>query len=210
MNKLVISLVVLLAGNVWSMNSQTSVVNKQLEIAVTALDEVKSPADWQLVRGRFERLSVVDQANWLPLYYLAYADIMLSFRASSADEKMKYMDNASTCLEKIKSVKVTDPVALSEIATLRGFWYFAQMAINPAVNGPKYAGVTTASFTEAIQLNSENPRAIFLNAYFRKSMASAMNDTYEPFSKDLERADLLLAQQSAQGIMPHWGIFRMQ
>lgn len=50
MNKLVISLVVLLAGNVWSMNSQTSVVNKQLEIAVTALDEVKSPADLLLAQ----------------------------------------------------------------------------------------------------------------------------------------------------------------
>lgn len=210
MKKLVVCLMVLLVCNVWCMNGQDQAMTRQLELAVTALDGAKSTAEWQLARGRFERLSMVDKENWFPCYYLAYTDITLSFQTTSADEKQKYLDDASACLEKLSQMKVTEKTILSEINTLQGYWYFAQMAINPAVNGPKYAGAITACFAKAIQLNPENPRAIFLNAYFQKSMAAAMQQNYPTFGEEMEQAAALLAGQSRESTMPHWGIFKMK
>lgn len=206
MKKLVMYLIVLFVCSVWGIHAQIPSANSQLETAIALLDSAKSKTDMEQVRNRFERLRMVDAEAWLPCYYQAYTDIVLSFREETPERKLSYLEEARTCLDRLKRMKLMDMSARSEISTLSGYWYFAQMALNPAVNGPKYVGVITACYQEALKMNPENPRAIFLNAYFQKSMATFMNQTYASFEEDMQKARTLLNTQSQQTLYPHWGI----
>lgn len=177
-----------------------------LEQAVYQLDNARTPDEWKQARNLFERLSLADPSAWLPGYYLAYTDIELSFRTNEVQQKQYYLKEASDCLEKLKKMKMNDPKERSEVSTLRGYWYFAQMAIDPAQNGPKYAGIVTNLYGEALKLNPENPRAIYLNAVFQHSMASFMGGTYEKLNDDIQRAMKLFKVQTKDNTSPHWEV----
>lgn len=186
-----------------SIHSQSS--STPLETAVKQLDLAENVSDLKQVRLQFERLSVMDPTAWIPYYYLAYIDIELSFYVTDGKEKLQYLEESQTYLDKLKKMKITDPKELSEISTLRGYWYFAQMAINPATNGPRYSGVIINCYREALKLNPDNPRAIFLNAHFQQNMARFMGSSYPQFDKDIEKAQSLFENESTETVLPHWG-----
>lgn len=175
-----------------------------LEKAVAALDTTRSASGWKAVRNQFQRLAVADAANWLPLYYQAYTDIELVFRTSDVEERNLYLQDAQICLEELNKMKPSADAIRSEWLTLSGYWYYAQVAVDPAANGPKYAGLISARFAEALQRNSENPRAILLNASFQQRMAAFMHTSYSRYADDLRQASGLLEQETAD-VFPHWG-----
>jgi len=186
-----------------SIQSQSSLT--PMEAAVKKLDLVENLSDLKQVRLQFERISMMDPTVWLPYYYLAYIDIELSFYVADDKEKLQYLAESQTYLEKLKKMKISDPKESSEISTLRGYWYFAQMAIDPAVNGPRYSGVIINCYSEALKLNPDNPRAILLNAHFQQNMARFMNGSYPKFEEDIERARSLFENESTETVLPHWG-----
>jgi len=184
-----------------------SATNTLLEKAVSTLDNARSVDEWKEARGIFERLSSVDPQNWLPLYYLAYTDITLSFQVEDEKKKSKYLTEAEDYLNQLKKLKISVPEESSEISTLRGYWYYAQMAINPGTNGPKYAGIITGCYKEALISNENNPRAILLNALFQKSMASFINGNYPEYENDLKRAKDIFDLPVTNPVFPHWGAY---
>lgn len=175
-----------------------------LETAVARLDSARTPADWKAARALFQRLASCDTGNWLPVYYQAYTDIELVFRTADASEKQLYLEEAGVCLATLEKMKTTDATVRSEWLTLNAYWHYARVAVDPAVNGPKYAGVITARFAEALQLNPRNPRALLLNASFQQRMAAFMNGSYPGYADDRTQAAALLDQE-AVGVLPHWG-----
>lgn len=175
-----------------------------LEKAVATLDTTRSPSGWKVARDQFQRLSVADAANWLPLYYQAYTDIELVFRTSRVEERSLYLQDAGICLERLNKMKPSADAIRSEWLTLSGYWYYAQVAIDAAANGPKYAGLISARFAEALQKNPRNPRAILLNASFQQRMAAFMHTSYPRYADDLRQASALLEQETAN-VFPHWG-----
>ncbi len=179
--------------------------SKALETAVQSVDQATSEVDWKQARSRFERLAGANAADWLPWYYVAYVDIELSFRVTDPAEKQQYLQDAETCLDMLKKLKITDPKALSEVNMLRGYRYFALMAIDPATNGPRYAGVVAEYYGEALKQNPDNPRAIFCNAQFQHQMAAFMGGAYKLFDADIERAQILFASEAKDTVSPHWG-----
>lgn len=176
-----------------------------LQQAVARLDSASTPAEWLQARARFERLSLADDAGWLPCYYLAFTDIELFFRTSDEKEQTLYLEEAGQWLDRLKKMKMKNPAERSEIATLQGYWHYARVAANPGANGPKYAGLVLSSLGEALRLNPENPRALLLNASFRQRMAAAMRQTYEPYQAEMDRAAVLLEQPVTPAESPHWG-----
>ena len=149
-------------------------------------------------RAQLERLSAAPSANWLILYYLAYADIELSFRVENVDQKVQYIQEAQTLLAKIEDGD------LSETETLLGYSYFALMAIDPRTNGPKYAAPIIACYEKALKVNTANPRAVFLNALLRNNMAQAMGGRYKEFESDIARSKELFALQDTTSVKPYW------
>lgn len=175
-----------------------------LEKAVATLDTTRSASGWKAARNQFQRLAVADAGNWLPLYYQAYTDIELVFRTSDVEERSLYLQDAGRCLEKLNKMKTSSDAIRSECLTLSGYWYYAQVAVDPAGNGPKYAGLISARFAEALQSNPLNPRAMLLNASFQQRMAAFMNTSYPRYADDRQQASVLLEQETAD-VFPHWG-----
>lgn len=205
MKQLISYVLVVFISVLISVNAHSQSISAPLESAVRQIDQASNPAEWKQGRSAFERLTMVDATAWLPMYYLAYTDIQLSFMSSDPKEKMQYIDEAQTCLEKLQKMKVQDPKDRSEISTLKGYWYYAQMAMNPAVNGPRYSGAIINCYQEALKLNPNNPRAIFLNASFQENMAQFMNGHYPSLEEDMKRADVLFSQEPTDTVAPHWG-----
>ncbi|MDR2681359.1 MAG: hypothetical protein LBC47_11185 [Tannerella sp.] len=150
-------------------------------------------------RAQLERLCTDTAANWLTLYYLAYADIELSFRMENTEQKLLYIKEAQDCLLKINGGDV------SEVETLRGYAYFALMAINPAENGPRYAQDILACLGKALQINPDNPRAVVINAIFKNNMYKSMGSRYKEFETDMNRCRKLFDGQDTTSVKPCWG-----
>lgn len=197
-----ILLAVVLLFNIGTITSQT---NSAVEKAVEKVDQAQTLEDWKQCRNQFERLAVMEADNWLPAYYMIYTDIKLSFWSENGTEKERYLEEAKNYLEKIKKMKLTDNKIRSEINTIRGYIYYALMALNPSVNGPRYTGLVIDCYSDALKLNPENPRAILLNAYFQKSLAAFMNSNYNTFEDDLKKAYILLEKEDKHNAFPHWG-----
>lgn len=193
-----------LCAGMW-LNAQEAVSPSLLETAVTRLDTVTTVSGWKEVRQDFERLYAAESPGWLPAYYLAYTDITLLFLSSDPVEKEGYKEEAGTCLEQLERMELPDEAARSETSTLKGYWYYARVALDPAVNGPKYAGLITACFAEALRRNPANPRALSLNASFQRHMATFLHRKYEAYEAEMERAARLFEAQSRSGVMPRWG-----
>ena len=187
-----------------SVKAQEPAVHPLLEAAVARLDTVSSAGGLKEVRKEFERLYAAEAAGWLPVYYLAYTDISLLFFPARDAEKEQYRNEAETCLDQLAKMKLPDAVR-SEVAALKGYGYYAQVALDPAANGPKYAGIILSCFAEALRLNPANPRAILLNALFRKHMAAFLHQEYGAYAAEVQRADSLFDAESRSALVPRWG-----
>ncbi|MCD7938408.1 MAG: hypothetical protein LUG98_16235 [Tannerellaceae bacterium] len=190
---------------VLSMNAviaQNPATEKFLAETVQQLDHVTTQEERIELRNRFERISSMEPDAWLPLYYQAYTDINLFFSAPQTGEK--WLADAEECLEKLREIKRLPKEVQSEIVSLRGYYYFALMALNPAQNGPKYSGNTLGLYGEALKLNPDNPRAIQLNALLQQQVAAFMGGSYAQLGEDMEKAARLHAEEDKESVLPHW------
>ena len=175
---------------------------QELSPNLNNLKKAQSPADFVQARNQLERLNLVAPDNWLILYYLAYTDVELSFRIPTKEEKMRYLDEAHTYLKKLSDLSDAD---FSEVYTLRGYQIYALIATDPQTNGPKYFSDVSTWYEKALRINPNNPRALLLSALFKNDTAKFMNDIYENFYQDIEKAVALLTTENTEGLTPTWG-----
>ncbi len=175
---------------------------QELDSVVAMVNNAKSVLEFIQVRNQLERVSINHPQEWLADYYLAYTDVQLSFRLPLKEEKMRYLNDAQNYLKKLSDRAGAD---LSEVYTLKGYRLYALIASDPQTNGPRYYGEITADYAKAIELNPNNPRAIILSALFKNDMAKFMNQHYENFHKEVEKATTLFAGESTATIIPTWG-----
>ena len=177
-----------------------------LEQIASKLNRPMPTVELRELRNQAERLCVNSSPDWLDYYYVAYADIELSFRTTNEQEKTQYLNDAQNYLSKIADGD------RSEISTLQGYWYFALMALDPRVNGPKYASSIISCYEKALKINPDNPRAILLYAIFKNRMEKSMGGEYKELSSDIERAQKLFNAQDTLSKKPYWGgsLFKLQ
>ncbi len=201
----VISMVMIaLFVNLLTLCAQDELAEKQIQTAVQQLDQAHTAGALQHARAMFERLSSLYSDEWLPLYYRGLAGIHLSFRMEDDQQKKQLLDDAGECIDHLRRIKNLPGEVRSEITTLRGYWLYAQMAMNPAENGPQLTPQLTSVYAEALSLNSSNPRAIALNAYFQQSLASFTGGSYDRLEEDVRRAKELNALEDKDSSFPHW------
>jgi len=154
------------------------------------------------VRSQLERFIVSQPRQWLAVYYLAYVDIQLSFRVPGKSEKLQYLSEAESSLNTLSELKETDK---SEIYTLKGFRFYGLIASDPQTNGPKYSGEIINDYETALGINPNNPRAVILSTLFKNDMAKFMQQPYENFQKDVDKAATLLSTENKTVLTPTWG-----
>ncbi|MFA8435064.1 MAG: tetratricopeptide repeat protein [Marinifilaceae bacterium] len=155
--------------------------------------------------GLFERIASAEKENWLPNYYvgLVLTTQVFSNRDKSQAEAMLTKAQKHLDIAQKKSPKN------SELLCLQGFINTAKITLDPMTNGQKLSQATIETYKKAIQLDPNNPRALYLLAEFQINMAkffgSDTTEYYEMIIKSLEKFNTFKAPEA---FYPNWGAER--
>lgn len=150
----------------------------------------------------FDRIGQAEKTNWLPYYYAANVAITSSFAERNKEKKELLLEKASENIKKAMELSKDN----SEIYTLKGLLLTSIVSSNPMVNGPKYTGETIEIYNKAMQLDSTNPRPIYLNGQFQMGAAKFFKQDLEPFCKEVQSSLDKFDNFTPKGkYYPNWG-----
>ncbi len=131
---------------------------KTMETTIAMLDTVESPGSMMAVSNRFERIANAEQKEWLPLYYAAFCQIMISYMESDNEKKDEILDKAQALVDKANELEKKN----SEIHILMGWIYSARIMVDPMTRGQKFGPQSSAMYTAAEQYDETNPRVDYM------------------------------------------------
>jgi len=129
-------------------------------LSIETLFQSKTISEYVEVANQFERISQIEKAEWLPLYYASFAYIMISFQEPDNAKKDTYLDQAQKYLDQAKAIAPNE----SELYMLQGFLYPSRINVDPMNRGMLYIGDMNKSLDKALELNPDNPRVYYLRA----------------------------------------------
>ncbi len=147
---LLISLVIMVSVCFSQNDKYKTAMKKNIEL----FSEAKSLDDFNKLVNQFDRITISEPDNWLPLYYLTRATVFQSRSEKDTGKKDLILDNAQKHLDKALELKGN----LSELYVLQGFIHQSRIEVDPAGRGQKYSTMSHEAFEKAKSLNPENPR----------------------------------------------------
>ncbi len=200
MNKITLTLVLSLI--VTSVFGQDSMYEKTMKKNIDSLYAAKKIADYQKVANSFEIVAVKENDKWLPLYYVAFSKILMSYAEKDAAKKDVYLDDAQKSID--KAFKISDKE--DELYVLQGMLHQARISVSPMSRGQKYSILAEKSFNEASVLNPDNPRIYYLRAtnilHTPKMYGGGKEKALPYFQKAKEKYDKFTLLNE---LMPNWG-----
>lgn len=169
---------------------------------IKAVYEAKEIADYQLSVNAFIRIASVEKSRWEPSYYTAFGYVMMANRENTGAQKDVYLDEALKFIEAGKKLAPSE----SELVALEGFVYMMKVTVDPASRGMIYAPKAMQTYSAALALNPENPRALAMMAQMQygtsQFFGSPVTEACETNSKALEK---FKTYQSDNILAPTWG-----
>jgi hypothetical protein len=152
-------LIALLLGLVSSLFAQDDKYTKAMEENLASMHTLKSNADWQGVANKFERIASMKSGEWLPLYWVSYCYLRMSFEEKELTKKDQLSDQADKFCQKIADLKVEN----DEIFVLKA--YIAQARLSADGMGRwQIEGMNfKTNLEKAKAANPENPRIYLLS-----------------------------------------------
>nr|HQH40789.1 hypothetical protein [Bacteroidales bacterium] len=115
--------------------SQESRYEKAMKEQLLALDTTSSNEGLTRIAMAFERIARADTSQWLPAYYAAYVNVVVSFNENDPVRKDAILDKAEEMLIVSKSRKPDE----SENAVVEAFLYLARIQAYPMERGMEYS-----------------------------------------------------------------------
>lgn len=169
---------------------------------ITLLDSAKSLTDFQAAGNIFERIGNAEKNKWLPFYYSAYANIIISSIEQNKEMKDTYLDKADKYLATADSLTKNN----SEIFTLKAFSAEMRISINPMQRWQKYGGIFSQMIAEAIKADSTNPRPEYLQGqmllYTPEQFGGGDNNAKPVLQSSLKKYNEFKPESE---IHPNWG-----
>jgi len=157
MKKLIVTFVFV---SIFSFGFSNENYEKAMGLSIETLFQSKTISEYVEVANQFERISQIEKAEWLPLYYASFAYIMISFQEPDNAKKDTYLDQAQKYLDQAKAIAPNE----SELYMLQGFLYPSRINVDPMNRGMLYIGDMNKSLDKALELNPDNPRVYYLRA----------------------------------------------
>lgn len=132
--------------------------DKEMKKNLQKISECKTPNDFIKLANSFERIASAEKDKWLPYYYSAFMYVLASYSDSSNTRKDIYLDKAVNFNNVADSLQPKN----SEIYTLKGMIAQARMQIDPMNRWQKYGAEADRNFTEAMKIDTLNPRPEYL------------------------------------------------
>ncbi|HEX5171285.1 MAG TPA: hypothetical protein VFW11_19045, partial [Cyclobacteriaceae bacterium] len=135
-------------------------------------------------------------------YYKAFGLVLMANREMDAVKKDLYLDQALDAITKAKEIGPNE----SEVEAVIGFVHMMRLTVDPSTRGPKYSALAMQSFSRAVVLNPENPRALALMAQMQFGTAqffgSSTDEACSTVQKALEKFDTFTSENP---LAPVWG-----
>lgn len=198
-------LVILLFVPLAKLQAQSPKFIAAMERNIVVMDTATIPATMQNVANQLERISTAEPKEWLPGYYIAWLNIMMSIQEKDMNKKDAMLDKALDLIAKADAMMPDH----SEIYALKSFALSMKIGVDPATRGQKLGMESGIAVARAMKLDPENPRPYLLKGQ------SAMY-TPEQYGGGKEVALPILEQavekyktfKPKNSIMPHWGAKR--
>lgn len=189
--------------------AQREAFTKQMESAVSRLDNAKSVGDYQKLANDFMRIGTGNQAQWLPHYYAAFCNTRIGWLYEKVDpEKIEpFITVAAQQIAKAKSLidTATEKKELAEIYCVMSMVKRGWVFINPMTYGREYGTASKMYFEMAKAIEPENPRVLYLDAWEKYNAPKMWGGDKDKAKELLTLAIQKLESNPSKGIYPRWG-----
>ncbi|MDA3893056.1 MAG: hypothetical protein PF517_15445 [Salinivirgaceae bacterium] len=162
----------------------------------------KSVDDFQNLANQFNRISKMETAEWLPLYYEAHCYIIMSFIEQDVIKKDGFLDVAETAINKMIELQPNE----AEVYALQAFFYTGRLVVDPASRGQKYGPMSGQAIGRSMAIDPTNPRARLMKLQNDLGTAHFFGNDVTPY---YAQAEALLASwdkfEPKSQIHPVWG-----
>lgn len=193
--------VILLSAFVSTLTAQDKYTENMVK-NIQAGYQAQTVAEHQVAANAFERIAAAEKTKWEPFYYAGYNYVMMANVETDASKKDAYLDLAARNIDQAKAIKAND----SEIVALEGFVHMIRVTVDPQTRGQEYSGKAFRSFSTAVSLNGENPRALMLMGQMQYGTAqffgTPTTDACGTIQKSVEKFESFKADSP---IAPQWG-----
>jgi len=192
-----------------SIGIQDAIAQEQdLTQALKQLDQAEELGDYELLAATFEQIALEQPTDWLPPYYAAYCHAKIGFMLQDAGEAIEPYSNSGE--EQIKqSISLIDTSnnkkAFSEALTVLSMVYRTKVFINPMTYGRTYGIKSQNCLQKALELDADNPRAIYLAAWVKYYTPKTWGGDKEKAKELASKSLALLGGATNTASNPHWG-----
>ena len=150
----------------------------------------------------FERIASVEKTNWLPGYYVALVNTTEAFKAKDRENIAALLAKAQTAQDNAVALSPDNP----ELLVMQAMIHTAWIVYDPMNNGMKLSGKVNELYNKALEINPNNPRAVFGKAEFSLGSAKYFGNDTKPICAEVERAVRLFANFKPETPFgPDWG-----
>lgn len=176
--------------------------DKEMKKNLQKISECKTPNDFIKLANNFERIASAEKDKWLPYYYSAFMYVLASYSDSSNTRKDIYLDKAVNFNNVADSLQPKN----SEIYTLKGMIAQARMQIDPMNRWQKYGAEADRNFTEAMKIDTLNPRPEYLIGvglfYTPKQFGGGPTTAKPVLERSFRKYEQFVPEND---LMPAWG-----
>ena len=164
---------------------------------IQMLDSVFQNGKAKDLANNFERIADAEKTQWLPYYYAAYCQVVITYIEKDKSKVDAIADKAEELITKAETIAGKEN---SEIDVIKSMIASAHMMVDPQSRYMKYGPGASSNIEKAKSLDPTNPRPVYLEAqaklytpeafgggkavakpFFEKAIA--MFDTFKPESE---------------------------
>lgn len=155
----------------------------------------------------FERIATVELENWLPYYYVAHINTLLSFGEKDENKLSLQLEKAEEYLNIAKMISPNNAEILIQQALINTAW----IAFDGASYGPALATKNTALYDKVLALEPLNPRGVLSKAEWDMGTARYFGKDTSPYCLEIKRSLELFTNFKPKGdYHPNWGKHRAE
>lgn len=170
---------------------------------IAMLDSAMQKGNAKELANNFERIGDAEKSQWLPYYYAAYCNILITYNEQDKTKVDPIADKAEELITKAEALAGKEN---SEIDVIKSMIASAHMMVDPQSRYMQYGAASSSNIEKAKALDPSNPRPVYLEAqakFYTPPAFGGGKDVAKPlFEKALTMFDVF---KPATELHPTWG-----
>lgn len=199
MQSFILILTIVLAGILFPSQAQSR-YETEMQKAMESFSKAQSQDEMERAAQHFDRIAKVETENWIPLYYSMFIRTLIAFSLDK-DKAIRQVDELESLYGTLDALSPQN----SEVLTLRGLFRTVKVAKDPETYAMSLSGAIIKDYDDALKIDSENPRAMYLMAQYNMGGAEFWGKDPREYCPQIERAKTLLTAEAKENFEPEWG-----